>query len=135
MTLYLLDSDAVMDQFAGYLPTVELLRDLEEGGGDLCVCSVVLAEIYSGLRPEAVPQARLLLDRCRYLNTSDSAAKAAGEWRYMFRRQGLRLQTPDVLVAATSVEHGATLVTGNLPHYPMSELAILPLPRPYKSQP
>jgi predicted nucleic acid-binding protein len=121
-----------MDQFAGYAPTVQLLEDLDNRGEELCVCSVVLSEVYAGLRPDAVSRARLLLDRCLYLGTSEAAARIAGEWRSAYRRQGIQLQTPDVLVAATSVEHGATLVTANLGHYPMSEVAILPLTRPYK---
>jgi predicted nucleic acid-binding protein len=82
---------------------------------------------------EAILQARLLLDGLRYLETPEPAARLAGAWRYKYQREGLRLQTPDVLVAATALTHGATLVTGNLGHYPMPELTLLPLTRPYRS--
>jgi predicted nucleic acid-binding protein len=96
-----------MDHLAGYPPTVGLLRTLHDSGEELCVCSVVVAEVYSGLRPEAILQARLLLDGLRYLETPEPAARLAGAWRYKYQREGLRLQTPDVLVAATALTHGA----------------------------
>jgi predicted nucleic acid-binding protein len=70
-----------MDHLAGYPPTVELLRTLHDSGEELCVCSVVVAEVYSGLRPEAILQARLLLDGLRYLETPEPAARLAGAWR------------------------------------------------------
>jgi predicted nucleic acid-binding protein len=73
------------------------------------------------------------LDRCIYLDTDATAARLAGEWRYAYRRQGVQLQTSDVLVAATSLQHGAILVTGNVRHYPMPALSILRLYRPDQS--
>jgi predicted nucleic acid-binding protein len=39
------------------------------------------------------------------------------------------LPLTDALIAATAVEHNATVVTGNVRDYPMPEVSILPLPR------
>jgi len=35
----------------------------------------------------------------------------------------------DALIAATALQYGAAVVTGNVRDYPMSDLTILPLPR------
>jgi tRNA(fMet)-specific endonuclease VapC len=130
MSIALLDSDAVVDFLRGFEPSVELLRSLADAGDTLGVCDVVLAEVYSGLRPDDRPRVGFIIAGLAYLETSAEAARLAGEWRYDFARRGVVLATSDVLVAATAVSHKARLVTGNLPHYPMPELALIPLPRP-----
>jgi predicted nucleic acid-binding protein len=91
-----------------------LPRRLHAQGEDLCVCDVVVAEIYSG--PHAPDRARAteeLLLSLGYLRTSPEAATQAGVWRYRYAREGRALATTDCLVAATAHACGATLVTGN----------------------
>ena len=49
MDLYLLDTDAVIDQLKGFPQTVQLLQTLHQSGAELCVCDVTIAEVYAGL--------------------------------------------------------------------------------------
>ena len=129
MARFLLDTDAVIDYLRGFPGSVALLRDLHQRGDLLCICDVVIAEVYTGLGPRDRTKAEDLLDTCQFLHTSREAAKQAGEWRYFYARQGITLSTADALVAATAHAHAATIVTGNMDDYPMKEASKLPLPR------
>lgn len=129
MPSYLLDSDAVIDLLNHFPPTIALLRQLELDGHTLCSCDVVAAEVYSGLSDDGDQSAHIFLSATNFLVLSREGSQQAGRWRYAYRRQGRSLSTYDALVAATAVEHQATLVTGNLRHFPMPELSLLPLPR------
>lgn len=129
MSLYLVDSDAVIDYLQDVSATADMIEGLYDQGDKICVCDVVLAEVYSGLDPAEYTRAELLLGGLTFVETSREAAKRAGEWRYVFRRQGRQLSTTDALIAATAVLHQATLVTGNVSDFPMTEVSVLPLPR------
>lgn len=129
MSLHLLDSDSVIDFFAGFAPTVSLLNSLVAQGDKLCVCDIVMAEVYSGLSPADRDRRGAFLAALRFLPTSSAAARQAGAWRYAFARRGQPLATTDCVIAAVAHAHSATLVTGNIRHFPMEEIVILPLPR------
>ena len=129
MGRYLLDTDAVIDYLLGIPSSVSLIQDLHERDDVLCVCDVVVAEVYAGLRPQHRAAAEQLLSACSFLPTSVGIAERAGSWRYDYARQGVTLSTTDALVAATAHAHDATIVTGNVKDYPMRELALLPLER------
>ena len=130
MARYLLDSDAIIDYFAAFPGTVALLDELMERGDTLCVCDVVIAEVYSGIAPKDRQDADLYLDSLEFVATSRASARVAGEWRYAFARQGIKLPTTDAIVAATAREDAATVITGNARHFPMPEVSLLLLPRP-----
>lgn len=129
MARYLLDTDAIIDYLFGIPSSVSLIQDLHERGDTLCVCDVVIAEVYAGLRPQHGEAAEKLLSACTFLPTSLAIAQQAGMWRYDFARKGVQLATTDTLVAATAHAHGATIVTGNTKDYPMPEISLLPLER------
>jgi predicted nucleic acid-binding protein len=129
MALFLLDSDALIDFVNGFEPTISLLRSLLADGETLCSCGVALTEAYAGLNPEGEAPAAAFLPTLRYLPTSSATAEQAGRWRYRAAREGRTLTTTDTLIAATAVAHNATVVTGNVRDFPMSEVSLLPLPR------
>lgn len=130
MARYLLDTDAVIDYLFGIPGTVSVIERLQRQGDMLCVCSVVMAEIYSGLRPQHRDTGEQLLNACEFLPTGPEAATQAGTWRYDYARRGIVLSTTDVLVAATAHANAATIVTRNTDHYPMAESSLEALPRP-----
>jgi predicted nucleic acid-binding protein len=129
MGRYLLDTDAVIDYLLGIPSSVSLIQDLHERGEVLCVCDIVIAEVYAGLRPQHRGVGEQLLSACSFLSTSLGTAQQAGSWRYDFARQGITLSTTDALVAATAHAYDAAIVTGNLSDYPMRELTLVPLER------
>lgn len=126
---YLLDTDAIIDYLVGIPTSVALVQDLHQRGGLLCVCDVVIAEVYAGVRPKDRDKVQRLLQACQFLATTQEVARQAGEWRYTYARQGVTLSTTDTLVAATAQAHQASLITGNKDDYPMPEVTVLPLLR------
>jgi predicted nucleic acid-binding protein len=58
-----------------------------------------------------------------WYDISRGVARRAGRLRFDWARQGTTLALPDVLIAATALEHGLTLITDNRKHFPMPELA------------
>jgi tRNA(fMet)-specific endonuclease VapC len=129
MSLHLLDADTIIDYTANFLTTKSFIDALVAAQQTLCTCAVVLAEVYTGLRPEHAVRGEELLSSFLFLPTSDDAGRQAGRWRYAYARRGIQLSTTDMLIAATALEHGARLVTANLKDYPMPEIDLLPLPR------
>jgi predicted nucleic acid-binding protein len=119
----------VIDHLHDVASTVNFLRQLVQGGDELCLCGVVVSEVYSGLLPTDALKTEQLVDSCRFLATTRDSARLAGGWRYSFGRQGIVLATTDVLIAATALEYQANLITANLSDFPMAEVRITPLPR------
>jgi tRNA(fMet)-specific endonuclease VapC len=129
MARYLLDSDCLIDYANGVAPTVSLIRSLFVIGDELCLCDVVVAEVWTGLTRREEPQVAALIRPMTFLPASVAVAQQAGRWRFDYARQGVALATTDVLVASTAVANDATLITANHRHFPMPELSLLPLPR------
>lgn len=129
MIWYLLDTDAVIDSFKGFPSTVELIQRLYRQGAVLCLCDVVLAEVYAGLAPAERARGQKLLGALTFRPTSAEAARQAGLWRDEAARRGRQLATTDCLIAATAQAHDAALLTGNTSDYPMPDLTVIPLPR------
>src|SRR3990172_9873900 len=102
MARYLVDTDTIIDSLTGVQSTVDLIKDLHARGDLLCACDVVIAEIYSGLRPTDRDKAERLLSACYFLPTGPQTAQQAGEWRYEYARKGVILSTTDALIAATA---------------------------------
>ncbi len=130
MAAFLLDSDAVIDYLQGMQPATQMIQDLYSRGDALCTSDVVVCEVYSGLSSTESPRAEELLDSLRFLQTSRHAARQAGQWRHLYRRSGKHLPVTDTLIAATALDHRATIITANISDYPMPEVTILPLARP-----
>ena len=52
MARYLLDTDAVIDYLMGIPSSLAQIQELHARGETLCVCAVVIAEVYAGLLPK-----------------------------------------------------------------------------------
>ncbi len=122
MTVYLLDSCVLIDLLRGRVDRVDRVRRILDAGGVLAGCAITLGEVRAGMRPNEEEATLGLLESLRYLPLSAQGALLAGKWRAAFRSQGVTLALADALVAATAVEHAATLVTDNMEHYPQAEV-------------
>jgi predicted nucleic acid-binding protein len=129
MARLLLDTDAVIDYLKGYAETVALLDRLDDEGETLCICDVVVTEVFAGLLPRDYEQGVSFLETCEFLSTTMESARQAGEWRFQYARSGMTVATTDAIVAAVAHHHLARVVTANMRHYPMPEVSTLALPR------
>ena len=126
MTDHLLDTNALIDYFRRIRSTLNLIERLETEGHRLAVCSVGLAELYSGFSQQQRIAADPVVDRWFYYETTPAIAKEAGRYRYEFARIGTTLSATDSLIAAVAIAYDATLITNNLRHFPMPEIRLLP---------
>lgn len=121
----MLDTTALIDFSKGFEPAKSKILALFDADQQLAVCSVSVAEFFTGLLPSERQQWREFFSTLSYWEISAEAAIQAGIWRYEFARQGIQLSTTDALVAATAWQHQATIITNNTKHYPMSEVKLL----------
>jgi tRNA(fMet)-specific endonuclease VapC len=82
----------------------------------------VLAELYAWAHCSRNPQRVLdgineLLNHVAVLEFDDACARRFGELRGILRRQGAAVSSPDLLIAATALVHGFTLVSHNTAHF------------------
>jgi predicted nucleic acid-binding protein len=123
---YLLDSTVVIDWLNGALRAEQVLNDLTAAGHSLALNAAGVAEIYSGLADDETSAADAFAELCEYWDLDLADAMLAGKYRYAYARRGITLSVPDMLMAAQAVNRDATLVTGNIKHFPMAELKLLP---------
>lgn len=117
---YLIDTDAVADWLNNRPTVVSLLTALEPDG--LAISVIIYGEVYEGIYfgrdPRAAERAFLRFLRVvTVLPLSRTIMKRFARIRGQLRRQGLLIQDPDLLIAATALTHDLTLVTRNLRHF------------------
>src|SRR3990172_6555099 len=100
---YLLDTTVLIDHLTGRRKAVEMVTSLARQGHVLGVCSINVAELYSGLNSQERARADVLITGLDYFEISPDAAKRAGGYRFEFARKGMPLTTTDTLIAATAV--------------------------------
>ena len=121
MTLrYLVDTDWVIDHLNQIERVVNKLRELRPQG--LALSIVSLAELYEGVHysrdPEQSQQALdAFLEDVTVLGIDEEICKIFGRERGRLRRQGQLIGDMDLLIAATCVHYGLTLLTSNRRHF------------------
>lgn len=115
---YIVDSDIIIWFLRGREQEAKLLEKLTNTG--VPRCSVVsIAEIKAGLVKNSEKILKQLKDIFTPADVSFEIAEKAGVFK-----QKYRLDIADMLIAATSVAMGGTLVTYNKKHFPMPEVKL-----------
>jgi predicted nucleic acid-binding protein len=138
---YLLDSDIVIRHLAEDAAITSLIRSIRTNG--LSISVITYIEVWEGLlRSDDVRTAQAqfeqLLRDVAVTSVSLRIAQRCAEVRYGLRRQGKqpRRRALDLIVAATALEEGLTLVTGNIDDYrDIPGLKLFPAPPPSRSSP
>jgi len=117
---YLGDTDWVADWLNGRPDAVQLMATLRQDG--LAISLITYGEIYDGIYRGHAPGPservfRGFLRRTRVLPLNRTIMRRFARLRGQLRRQGLMVQDPDLLIAATALTHGLTLVTRNVRHF------------------
>jgi predicted nucleic acid-binding protein len=118
---YLVDSDWLIDFLAGEPPAVRLLERLADTG--LAISIITYMEAYQGVLrssdPHAVRRFDALLRAIRLVSITTAVARRCASIREELRSKGrsYRARALDLLIAASALEHGLTLVTRNTKDY------------------
>ena len=116
--MYLLDSDICINLLRGKLPhTLELMR--KSDSRIFGIPTVVEGELRTGALKSDNPQKnRQLLENFlapfKSVPFDQASSVAYSEIRSALERKGSSIGPNDLLIAATAVANGATLVTGNV---------------------
>lgn len=128
MAIYLLDTSIIIDALNRKHGRWQLLASLV-AAGDTLACSVVtLTEIYAGVRPKELLLTEQFLDGLEHYQLDARLARDAGLLKNEWAKQGRTLGVVDVTIAATALAHNLMLVTDNRKDFPMTQLALYPLP-------
>lgn len=129
MASFLVDTSVLIDVLNNKGQRQHSLQDLVRQGHMLASCAITIAEVYSGMHPEEVQLTQALLSRLRYYEITPEVSQRAGRLKYDWARKGHTLSLADVLIAATALHYGLTLITDNLKHFPMPELTVHGVPK------
>lgn len=122
----LTDTNVLIDALKKKHGRAEFLESLSRQGLTLCVCAVVITELYSGLMTTDLDKAEGITKDFLFLSTNSELGRLAGVLRNRYRRVGIALSTPDCLIAATAIHYDAMLATDNEKDFPMPELHFYP---------
>jgi tRNA(fMet)-specific endonuclease VapC len=119
--MIVLDTDVVSELMRAR-PSAGLVTRLREVPVvEQATTAITIGELAYGAhrvdRPELYEHAMHLLSGTRVLGFDNDAAQRYGWLRSELERKGVRLDDPDLRIAATVLAHGATLITGNTRHF------------------
>lgn len=115
---YLLDTNVCIRLMNGQAPLLyERMRQISVD--DLCVSSITRSEMYFGAAKSRDPistreNQRIFLDRFKSISYDDEAAEYYGTLRAALAISGTMIGPNDMLIAASALAHGLTVVTHNV---------------------
>jgi predicted nucleic acid-binding protein len=115
---YLLDTNWVIDYLAGEEGAADLINSLVDEG--IGISLITYMEVYQGIIRQASPQRaeaqlQAFLARVPLFPLTLAVARRCARLREDLRQQGKRVNSRalDLIIAATALEYGMTLVTRN----------------------
>ena len=117
---YLIDTDWVADYLAGRQEAFRLFSGFRRD--EISVSLMTSGEIYEGVYYSRDPRGsqRTLRNFLRWVSVapiSRSVMQGFARIRGDLRSRGQLIGDPDILIAATAIQHDAILVTRNIRHY------------------
>lgn len=97
-------------------------------GDGLAFSAVTATEIYAGMRPHEAETTHTFDTALEHFDVEWELARYAGLLKNEWAKQGRTLLVPDVLIAATALQHGLVLMTDNRKDFPMPQSALYALP-------
>jgi predicted nucleic acid-binding protein len=125
----LVDSTVLIDALRNRNQGRKALKTAVLEGHVLATSAVNVGEVYAGMRAGEESRTATLLSDLECFPVTAAIGRAAGLLANSWARQGRTLKLPDMLIAATALEHGFSLMTDNRKDYPMPELRFYPSER------
>jgi tRNA(fMet)-specific endonuclease VapC len=121
---YLIDTDWVIHYLNGHPGIVERIQHLSVEG--LALTFISLAELYEGVFYSRDPQQsehglQAFLRGVELLAMDDAITRIFGRERGRLRAQGKTIGDFDLLIGATALHHGLTVLTNNRRHFELIE--------------
>jgi predicted nucleic acid-binding protein len=120
--IYLIDTDWVIEFLVGRPDAGRLFSQLLPAGAAISI--ITYMETVEGIRGSRDPVTswiafRGLMQAIDLLGMTEAVAERAADIRLNLRQQKRQVheRALDIIVAATALEHGLTLITGNTRHY------------------
>lgn len=117
---YALDTNTLIYYFKGMGSVADRL--LAQAPSDICIPTVVLYELETGIAKSNAPQKRraqlqAVLDVVQVLPFDEPSAHTTAQLRATLEQQGQMIGLLDILIAGTALTAGCTLVTRNLKEF------------------
>ncbi len=126
--ILLLDTTVLVDVLRARKNRRRLLAELVGGGHVLSTAAINVGEIYAGMRPGEETSTEAFLSSLECFPVTGAIARRAGSLKNAWAQRGQTLTLADMMVAATALEHGLTLLTDNRKDFPLPALKFYPLP-------
>ena len=124
---YLIDTNILISSLRRKRQRWELLRRLVETGGCLACSVITIGELYAGMRAHEKERTAELLGGFEEIEVTGEIARLAGSLKNEWKGKGFALLLPEMMIAATAIVHGLTLVTENRKDFPMPQVTMLEL--------
>ena len=119
----LIDTDVLIDHFHGVNAATEYVARALLEDGELFISIVSVAEILAGMRPEEKDAVETLFSLFTIQFADERVARVAGQYLNQFARTH-HLELGDALIAGTAKVLSAEIVTRNVKHYAMTDVAV-----------
>ena len=121
---YLLDTTFLIDYLRGDWAAVSKFGALFEAGDIPTINDIVVCELAAGSRHDPDPELEALLEPLEFIQPGPATALLAGRWRQRALRTGRTLSLADALIAASSFDCGATVLTRNARDFALTPVAV-----------
>jgi len=124
MAEYLLDTTTIIDHLRGDRKVSSYLEEIGMRGDIAGCCCINITEVYTGVKEKEKEETDRFVESLYYYDVTKEIARLAGGLKQKYIKKGKTLAITDVIIAATAMVYGLTLVTKNVKHYPFPELEI-----------
>jgi predicted nucleic acid-binding protein len=122
----LLDTSILIDLLHQRTKPVGLIRELIMRGAVLATSPINIAEVYAGMRKGEEAATAELISGLECLPLSLEIARKAGTIVAARRNMGRTHSLDDMMIAATAIEYGYTLLTDNRKDFEIPEIDLFP---------
>lgn len=124
MAEYLLDTTTIIDHLRGDKRVNSYLEEIGTRGDVAGCCCINITETYTGMKEKEKEKTDKFIESLYYFEVTSDITKLAGRLKQKYVKKGKILATTDVIIAATAIAYGLTLITKNVKHYPFPELEV-----------